>query len=593
MYLQPGFARNLRFELVAKAYERMSGTSSRIELTSVLVELLKKTPLSLIAQVCYLTQGKLYPDFEGIELGVAEKTAAKAVGEAYNVNASIIAPLLRKTGDVGDVASILCKEKLPSVSSKLTVEKVYSTLDEIARITGSGSIQFRINKIVQLLRLATETEAKFLIRLVTGKLRLGVADYTVLDALAIAFTGEKQNRAKLERAYNLSSDLGYVAKLLGTEGIKAIDRVKVTPGKPVRPMLAERMPTIEGIIEKMNFNAAAEYKLDGERMQAHKTSDGGITLFSRRLENITSHFPDVVESLHTLPAKTFIVEGEVVAIGSDGKYLPFQELMHRRRKYRKEEAMEKYPVNVNLFDVMLVEGKVVLDEPYEERRKILEKLYQSKSIDKRRIQLVVAGRVKTAEEIESLMKESLAARCEGLVVKDLHSSYRAGAREFAWIKFKPEYRAGVRDTLDLVIVGANYGMGRRAGTFGAFLLAAYDQKADMFRTTTKVGTGFTDSDLENLSKLLSAHEIKQPNPRVDAKVSAQVWFEPAVVIEVLPAEITLSPIYTAGLNMVRKESGFALRFPKFTGRIRDDKAPEDATTVKEIFELYQKQTKHM
>ena len=363
-------------------------------------------------------------------------------------------------------------------------------MDEIAKTTGSGSTQFRINKIVELLNLATKTEAKFLIRLVTGKLRLGVADYTVLDALPIAFTGEKQNRAKLERAYNLTSDLGSVAKLLLTKGIKAVERVKVTPGKPVRPMLAERLPTIEGIIERMNYDAAAEYKLDGERVQAHKTFDGEITLFSRRVEKITSHFPDVVESLCTLPAKKFIVEGEIVAIGNNGKYLPFQELMHRSRKYRKEETMKEYPVNVNLFDVLLIDEKVVIAEPYEKRRKILENLYVAKSIDKKRIQLVVAGRVRSSEEIKSLMKKSLAAGCEGLVVKDLHSSYRAGAREFAWIKFKPEYSAGVRDTLDLVIVGANYGRGHRAGAFDAFLLAAYDQRADMFRTTTKVGTGF-------------------------------------------------------------------------------------------------------
>ncbi len=580
----------MKFEILANAYERMSATSSRIELTSVLVDLMKKTPISLIAQVCYLTQGKLYPDFEGIELGVAEKTAAKAVREAHKVSETTITSLLRKTGDLGDVASALSGKS--RLSSTLSVEKVYATLDEIARVSGAGSNQFRTSKIAELLNLATRTEGRFLIRLVTGKLRLGVADYTLLDALAVAHTGEKKNRAKLERAYNLCSDLGYVAKLLASKGIKEIERVKVTAGKPVRPMLAERMPTEEAIIEKMNYNASAEYKLDGERVQAHRVSGGEITLFSRRLEKITNHFPDVVGSLHTLPANRFIVEGEIVAIGSDGKYLPFQELMHRRRKYGREEAMQKYPVSVNLFDVLLIEDRVVIDEPYVERRKILEKLCKSKSVDKR-IQLVVAGAVKSAKEIDSLMNRSLAAGCEGLVVKDLHSPYRAGAREFAWIKFKPEYRAGVRDTLDLVIVGANYGRGRRAGAYGAFLLAAYDQKADMFRTTTKVGTGFSDRDFENFAKILSAHETEQRSARVDAKVKPEVWFEPAVVIEVLPAEITLSPIYTAGLNMVRKESGFALRFPKFTGRIRDDKAPEDATTVKEIYELYQKQIKHV
>jgi len=360
----------------------------------------------------------------------------------------------------------------------------------------------------------------------------------------------------------------------------------------VRPMLAERMETAEAIIEQMGGVASAEYKLDGERVQAHKTRDGKVTLYSRRLEMITEQYSDLVEALASLPAREFIVEGEVVAISSAGKYLPFQELMHRRRKYELEAARRQYPVVLNLFDALLIDHEPLINESYETRRSKLEALYKKAGTD-HNIILVPASTIKTSEQIDSLMDDSLAAGCEGLVIKDLKSTYKAGARGYAWIKFKPEYRPNIRDTIDLVIVGANHGMGRRAGVYGAFLLASYDEDSDTFKTITKVGTGFSDLDLEKISKMMDDHKIERKSPRVDAKVRSEAWFEPKIVIEVIASEITLSPIYSAGLNLVREGSGFALRFPKFTGKIRDDKAPEDATTVKEILEMYQKQVRQL
>ena len=585
----------MEFGILAQAFDRMTQTSSRIELTSILVDVLKKTPKNLVGHVSYLTQGKLYPDFVGIEIGMAEKTTAKAIEKAYGADPLKIRELMRKTGDLGDVAAELSKSKSQrslASSEKLTVEKVFSTFEEIAKTTGSGSAQARMNKLSMLLNSATSLEAKFLVRFVTGKLRLGVADFTVLDALAIAFTEDKENREKLENAYNLTNDLGFVADLLANKGLRAVEAVKVTASKPVRPMLAERMESSELIIDQMNHDASAEYKLDGERVQAHKTSDGNLTLFSRRLEVITDQYSDVVEALRSLPAKQFIVEGEVVAIDSAGKYLPFQELMHRRRKYDLEEAKKKYPVVLNLFDALLINNEPMIDKPYHERREALQKLYDGAKT-KDNLMLVPASHVTKATEIDALMEDALAAGCEGLVVKDLNSTYKAGARGYAWIKFKPEYRPNMGDSLDLVIVGANHGMGRRAGVYGAFLLAAYDPDADLFRTTTKVGTGFSDLDLEKISKNLEQHRIQEKSPRVDARVNSEVWFEPKVVIEIIASEITLSPIYTAGLNMIREGAGFALRFPKFTGKIRDDKAPEDATTVQELLEFYQKQKRQL
>ena len=580
------------FEVLAEAFEKMTKTSSRTELTSILVELLRKTPKSLISRVSYLIQGKLYPDFIPVNIGMAEKTAAKAIEMAYSTTPEKILELSRKTGDLGTVAERLSDRKAPTLfsSGNLTVEDVYSTFEEIASTSGKGSSSVRMSRLSMLLNSASHLEAKYLIRFLTGSLRLGVADFTVLDALAVAFTENKKNREILENSYNLTSDLGYVADLLANGGIKAVQKIKVTAGKPVRPMLAERMESAEQIIEKMNFDASAEYKLDGERAQIHKTKDGKITIFSRRLEQITDQYRDVAEALKTLPARDFIVEGEVVAIDKHGRYLPFQELMHRRRKYDLEKAMKDYPVVVNLFDVLLFDGESKLDEPYSERRKTLEDAH-ARIKDNEKVMLVPAKRVRKAIEIDSLMEESLSIGCEGLVVKDPKSAYRAGAREYVWIKLKPEYRPNIRDTLDLVIVGANHGMGRRAGVYGAFLLAAYDLSEDIFRTTTKVGTGFTDEDLEKISKILDEHKLDVKSPRVEARVESEAWFEPKIVVEIIASEITLSPIYTAGLDLVRKDSGFALRFPKFTGKIRDDKSPEDATTIQELLEVYQRQVR--
>ncbi len=580
--------------MLAEAFDKMTRTSSRTELTSILVEVFKKTPTELVSRVSYLTQGKLFPDFMGIEIGMAEKTAAKAIEKAYGADPKKVQELMRRHGDLGDVAAELSvsKEQRSLSSGKLTVEEVYKTMEEIAKTSGSGSSQTKLGMLSRLLNSASSLEAKFLVRFVTGKLRLGVADFTVLDALSLRFTGSKEAREKLEHAYNLTSDLGYVADLLARHGMTAVEKVEVTAGKPVRPMLAERMQSAEEIINQMNGVASAEYKLDGERVQAHKTLEGSVTLFSRRLEIITEQYSDVIPALTSLPAKQFIVEGEVVAISSAGKYLPFQELMHRRRKYELEAAQKEYPVVLNLFDVLLVEKESMINQSYEARRARLEKLFE-KAKTKHNIMLVPASTVRDSTQIDSLMEESLAAGCEGLVVKDLQSSYKAGARGYAWIKFKPEYRPNVRDTIDLVIVGANHGMGRRAGVYGAFLLAAYDEAVDIFRTTTKVGTGFSDLDLEKISKALDEHKIAEKSPRVDARVNSEVWFEPKMVIEIIASEITLSPIYSAGLGLVRPGAGFALRFPKFTGKIRDDKAPEDATTVQELLEMYHKQIRQL
>ncbi len=580
------------YSIIADTYEKIEETTKRLEITDYLVDLFKKTDPSLIDKVVYLTQGKLYPDYVGIEIGVAEKLAIKAIGFAAGRDLESIEKIYKKMGDIGLVAQEVLKDRAQATLFRepLTVERVYETLDKTAKMSGLGSIDAKLKYISSLLNDATPKEARYIIRTITGELRLGVADYTVLDALAIAYTNDKSNRPLLERAYNLSSDLGAIAKTVATEGLNGIKRFKITLGKPIRPMLAERLETAQEIVEKLEGRCVAEYKLDGERIQIHK--DGrSVNLFSRRLENITHHYPDVKDLVRSnIKANKVIAEAECVAMNIDtGELLPFQELMHRRRKYGIEEAMKAYPISLFFFDVLYLNGEDLTQRPYSERREMLEKIIKKDD----RVRVVQSIKSNDPKEIENFMEQAISDGCEGLVIKDVNSVYRAGAREFSWIKLKREYRSELKDTLDLVIVGAFHGKGRRAGKYGAFLLAAYDKDADIFRTVCKIGTGFTDEDLEKFPKMLAPYKITHKHGRVDSKLEADVWFVPQVVVETIAAEITVSPIHTCCMDAIRKDSGLALRFPKYTGKIRDDKAPEDATTVKEILDMYKSQLKRI
>lgn len=578
------------FISLVDTFGQMEQTSSRIALTGHLVALLKKTPADIIDKVTYLIQGKLYPDYEGIEMGVAEKMVLRAIASSSGKDVSEIGRIYQKTGDLGEATREVMTSKNQSTlfSELMTVERVYSTFDKVAHTTGVGSQEVKLRLISSLLNDAMAAEGCYIIKFVMGQLRLGIADYTVLDALAIAFTGDKANREVLENAYNVSSDLGTVARLLATKGLEAVSSIKITLFKPIRPMLAERVRTAEEALERMGGRAAVEYKLDGERVQVHKSKDR-VELFSRRLEKITSHYPDVANALKSINYEV-ILEGEVVAINIETEeYLPFQELMHRRRKYGVEEAMESYPVIMNFFDVLYLDGKSRTEMPYLERRKLLKKITDKIQNNKLRlIKQTVAGE---PYEIDRFMVAAIENGCEGIMIKHLSSTYRAGAREYAWVKLKREYKSDFADTLDLVIVGALHGRGRRAGKYGALLLAAYDRNADMFRSVTKVGTGFTDVHIEQFYKELERHIVSQQHARVDTDMEMDIWFEPKIVIEVIASEITLSPSHTAAKNAIRPGYGLALRFPKFTGKMRDDKKPEDATTVDEIVTAYNRQLK--
>ncbi|MGD0495765.1 MAG: ATP-dependent DNA ligase [Candidatus Bathyarchaeia archaeon] len=582
----------MKYSMIAAAYEQIEGTTKRLEMTDLLVDLLKNTPREVIDKVAYLTQGRIYPDFVGTEIGVAEKLAVKALARATGSRESQIEEDIKKSGDVGETGRkfITNKMQVTFFQQALTVQKVYETLDKMAKASGTGAVDTKMALLAGLLAAASPSEAKYILRTVTGNLRLGIADMTVLDALAIAYGGGKEAREHVERAYNICSDLGRVAKTLVEKGLDGIKSFQVSIGEPIRPMLAERLSSSEEILEKLGGKCVAEYKYDGERLQAHKQGDD-VALFSRRLENISSQYPDAVRLFKQyVKAKAAILECECVAVDPDtGEMRPFQELMHRRRKYEIDKAIEEYPVSLFMFEALYVDGRDLTLEPYPLRRKVLEKTIRESD----RVKLADGTVIDNVGDLEKFFLEAIENGCEGLVCKSIarNSVYQAGARGWLWIKYKRDYKSEMTDTVDLVVVGAFHGRGKRAGKYGALLLATYDAEDDTFETVTKCGTGFTDEDLAKLPSMLQKHVVQHRHPRVDSLLEADVWFEPVIVVEVLGAEITLSPIHTCALDSVRKGGGLAIRFPRFTGNYRVDKAPEDATTSAEVLEMYHNQLK--
>ncbi len=580
----------MEFSILASAFNKMESTRKRLELTQYLVELFEKTPKEVIAKIVYLLQGKLRPDFEGIELGVAEKLAIKSISKSSGIPIKKIEEEYQKSGDLGHAASTILEQKTQTtfLVENITVERVYETLFKIAKLGGTRSQDMKMKYISSLLNDASPQEATYILKILLGTLRLGIAENTVMDSLAIAFSKNKDNRKILEHAYNVSSDLGKVAEVIANENIEGIKKFEMILFNPVRPMLADRIKSEKDAVEKMNEKFAAEYKLDGERVQIH-VSGKKIMLFSRSLENISSYYPDIIDKIpKAVQAENAILEAEAVAVNENsGEFLPFQELMHRRRKYKIEKAVTQYPITVNFFDILYCNGKSCLEMNYEDRRQKLEKIVNEDDFAKH-IPMTI---IRNENDIEDFLENSINAGSEGLMLKMLDKPYQAGSRGSYWLKLKREYQNELGDSLDLVVIGGFFGKGRRTGNYGTLLLATYDEDSDSFTSICKVGTGFTDNDLDQLYQILHPKVTIKKNPRIDSEMEADVWFEPELVIEIVASEITLSPIHKAARDIIRKDAGLALRFPKFTGKIRIEKTSEDASTNEEIIALYKGQKK--
>ncbi len=596
---------DLEFSVVAEAFEAMERITSRTQLTLLLARLFKRTPVDVIDKVVYMIQGRLAPDWKGLpELGVGEKLLVKAISLAYKVSESRVESLYKSLGDLGLVAERLAREYrskarrstglmafMEGGETKLTVSRVYDTLLRVAFAQGEGSRDIKLKLIAGLLTDADPREAKYIVRFIEGRLRLGVGDATVLDALALAFGGGAHARPVIERAYNLRADLGHIARIVASLGIDALRGVEPEVGIPIRPMLAERGKDPAEILRKVGGKALVEYKYDGERAQIHKDGDN-IIIFSRRLENITRMYPDVVEMARKgIKAGKAIVEGEIVAVDPEtGELRPFQELMRRKRKHDIHKAMREVPVHVYLFDALLRDSEDLTSKILPERRKALEDMIVE-SEEWRMAESIVTG---DPEELWSFFLKAIEDGAEGVMVKAIHreSVYTAGVRGWLWVKLKRDYKSEMIDTVDLVVVGAFYGRGKRGGKLSSLLMAAYDPERDMFPTVCKVATGFTDEELDRMNDMLKPYIIPRRHPRVDSKMEPDVWVEPALVAEILGAELTLSPMHTCCLGAVRPGVGISIRFPRFI-RWRDDKRPEDATTTHELLEMYRRQLRRI
>ena len=599
------YDKDMPFKVLAETFEKIEIISSRTQMTVLLVNLFKKTPPEIIDKVIYLLQGRLWPEWKGLpELGVGEKTLIKAIALATQSTESEVESLYKSLGDLGRAAEKLklkyeerMKKQSMSILSfipvkkELTVNQVYDVLSRVALAQGEGSRDIKLKLLAGLLSDASPKEAKYIVRFVEGRLRLGIGDATIMDALAIVYGGGAHTRPIIERAYNLRADLGHVAKILATQGVEALKGIKPQVGIPIRPMLAERLSDPNEILRKVGGEAFVEYKYDGERAQIHKSGDK-VWIYSRRLENITYQYPDVVEYARKyIKAKEAIVEGEIVAYDPDtGELRPFQELMRRKRKHDIHIAIKEIPVKVFLFDLLYADGEDYTVKPLPERRAKLEEIIEQTEV----FQIAEYIKTRDPEELEKFFLKAIEDGAEGVMIKAIHRNaiYQAGTRGWLWIKYKRDYKSEMIDTVDLVVVGAFYGRGRRGGKFGALLMAAYNPEKDVFETVCKVGSGFKDEDIDKLPEMLKPYIIDKKHPRVVARMQPDVWVTPALVAEIIGAELTLSPLHTCCLDVIKPGVGISIRFPRFI-RWRPDKGPEDATTSQELLEMYKRQLKKL
>jgi DNA ligase-1 len=583
-----------QFAEIVALYDRLDATTKRLEMRGLLAETLARLPPSDVPPFVYLSQGLLRPEFEGIELGMADSLARRAAAAALGVPEAEIAREVQVSGDLGTTFASRLTLAGRSTGSGRSLTQVYEALLELAKDSGEGSQDRKVAKLTALLQSAAPAEGMYLARFVLGKLRLGVREMTLVDAFGATWGGgTKEARQRIETAFNVSSDLGLVGETLARAGLEGLSSIELTVGRPVRPMLAEREESLAAILDRMKGSSAMEYKYDGLRIQAHLFADGSVKLFSRRLEEVSSQFPELLaeipKALGTRPA---IVEGECVPIDPDTDEIrPFQEVSRRRgRKYDLERMQVEVPVGLFLFDVLLEGERRLLDEPMEARRRALTQLLRSGD----RIRLAEQRVVHDPDSAQAFFDESIARGCEGIVAKSLDpgSRYHPGGRGFWWIKYKREYTVGLADSIDGVVVGAFHGRGRRGGQYGALLMAVYNPEEDRYESFCKVGSGFDDAALAALPARLAPLLSETPPEGVVTGIPPDRWVRPGVVLEIRGAELSISPTHRAGIGVVRADAGLALRFPRFTGRYREDKGPTDATTSAELVEMYQTQVRH-
>jgi DNA ligase-1 len=574
----------MKFSDLARYFQALEETSSRTRMYQSLGELFGQAAAEEVAPIAYLCEGRLLPAFDGVETGMGERTVTIALAAATTRRS--VEDVTAASGRLGDLG-LVAEELLPRRRSQLTVTNVYQSLLGIARTAGRGSAESKQRQLASLLRRATPLEGRYIVRLTLGRLRLGVGPPTIIEAVARREEDSKRARQIIERAFNICSDLGRVLATFFKGGLAPLEKFKVKVGAPVRPMLAERLPSAEKIIRKIG-KCEVEAKLDGFRCQVH-FKGRKVEIFSRNLERTTEMFPDILESVRAyFNARSAIIDGEALAVNEEtGEFHPFQVTVQRKRKHGIEQMAEDFPLHLVAFDLLSADGRDLTRLNYRERRAELKRRIKRGS---KRLQLSEGEIVETVEELQIFFDREVEMGHEGVIAKRLDSAYEPGARNFNWIKLKRAYHGELNDTVDVVIIGYLRGRGARTSFgIGSLLGAVYDEKADSFKSVAKIGSGLNDENWVRLRKLLDREKVSRKPTRVDSRLIPDVWVEPKYVVTVLADEITRSPIHTAGLDDLGR--GLALRFPRVVGFVRDDKSAEDATTAREIEEMFALQRK--
>ncbi|MEK7108718.1 MAG: ATP-dependent DNA ligase [Patescibacteria group bacterium] len=603
----------MKFSELSRYLEKLEKTASRNEMTQILAEVLKRAGSDEVGKICYLLLGELLPAYRGVEFNIAEKLMVEILAKAYGARPEAVGRSYQARGDLGDVAYDLAFTHRPRRPGGPSVRAVYDRMLEIAEVSGTGSQDRKIQRFAGLLGELDSRSAKYVARIPVGKLRLGFSDATILDALSVFSSGDKFARKRIEAAYNVIADIGAIAMRVKASGLAGLSRLHAEPGVPIRPSLAERLRTAEEVVKKAGPEVGIEPKLDGFRTQIHvwRAGDGKrVTLFSRNLENTTAMFPEIVVAARRLPVTNAILDGEAIGYNpKTGTFAAFQETAQRKRKYDIEEFAKKIPLSVFVFDLLFLNGESLLVKPFSERRQRLERLF-SRTQGGGTIRLAESLTTGDPAVIERELRENVDKGLEGVVVKKLDAPYEAGSRGFHWIKLKAttaaleRLRAGegkhdpkMLDTVDCVVMAAYKGRGKRtAFGVGGFLLGVRGRD-ERYYSISRLGTGLSDEQFrearERVKKLAVAAEPKEYD--VEKNMAPDIWVRPSLVVEILADEISLSERHTAGKPSRtgrapvrgRKEEwrGYSLRFPRLV-RFRDDKNPEDATTVAEIAKMY-------
>lgn len=576
----------MQFSIVAHCFQRIDTTSSRLDITNLLAELLKQATGQEAEIICNVSLGQLQAPYIGTQFNIASKNMIKVIASLQNATEDHIKDAAQQLGDLGLVVG----RGGWAVQEAVSVVDVYRHLDYIERLQGVGSTEDKNRYLVELLSRCDPISAKYIVRIVLGKLRLGFSDMTLIDALSWMHVGDKSLKGMLEHAYNVCADIGLIAKTLKQEGVEGIKAMQVHLGIPIRPAAAERLPTAQAVIDKLG-SCVAQPKLDGFRLQIHVDASSGvpkIRFFSRNLIDMSYMFPDLAASVARLPVKNIICEGEAIVYDPNTKvFLPFQETVKRKRKHDIEQTAAELPLRVYLFDLLYLNDSSLMHETHMARRERLLAIMDAYQVDA--VCAIDERLMTTGQELFHYFQENISAGLEGLVIKRSDSIYTPGKRNFNWIKLKRQEEGHLEDTIDCVILGYYYGAGKRAEFgIGAFLVGIYNASTDTFETIAKVGTGLKDEDWVDLKRTCDAIKISaQPKNVACAKeLFPDVWVVPEKVCMIRADEITLSPLHTA--NRTEEHVGFALRFPRFMG-YRPDKSAQEATTVDEIKYLYEMQ----